>query len=227
MGHRSTAVMALAAIPALGVLAPAGTGPTATLLDAVCVAAWSCTAWLLVVVLLESCADLPGIGLLAAHAVRRIAPASVRSLVRVALGTGLAASVLTAPAALAVERPPTVAGSPADALDWPGLAPVTAPPVAVSTPATSPALPSPHAPAAADPRPTAVSAHPRPPAVSAPRVVEVQPGDSLWSITRRALGPGATEERIAQTWPAWWSANRSVVGDDPGLIHPGDRLTAP
>jgi nucleoid-associated protein YgaU len=57
--------------------------------------------------------------------------------------------------------------------------------------------------------------------------VEVQPGDSLWSITRRALGPGATEERIAQTWPAWWSANRSVVGDDPGLIHPGDRLTAP
>jgi len=73
----------------------------------------------------------------------------------------------------------------------------------------------PRRPAAA---PTAVRPHEQ---------VVVRAGDSLWSIARRQLGPGATDRRVAQTWPRWWAANRSVVGDHPDLIHPGDRLSAP
>lgn len=51
-------------------------------------------------------------------------------------------------------------------------------------------------------------------------------GDSLWSITARLLGhPG--DHVVAEAWPELYSANASVIGDDPGLILPGQRLTIP
>jgi nucleoid-associated protein YgaU len=56
----------------------------------------------------------------------------------------------------------------------------------------------------------------------------VRPGDSLWAIAARHLGsrhPSAAD--IAAAWPSWWVANRDVVGDDPALIHPGQRLDVP
>ncbi|WP_286215232.1 LysM peptidoglycan-binding domain-containing protein [Demequina sediminis] len=52
-------------------------------------------------------------------------------------------------------------------------------------------------------------------------------GDSLWSITASALGEGAREAEIAAAWPALYDANREVIGDDPSLIHPGQRLELP
>jgi nucleoid-associated protein YgaU len=55
----------------------------------------------------------------------------------------------------------------------------------------------------------------------------VQPGDSLWAIAGRQLGPEASDAQIARAWPQWWSANRAVVGDDPNLIHPGTHLVPP
>jgi nucleoid-associated protein YgaU len=57
--------------------------------------------------------------------------------------------------------------------------------------------------------------------------VVVQRGDTLWSIAARHLGAGATDDEITREWPRWWSANRGVVGDDPDLIKPGQRLAPP
>lgn len=57
--------------------------------------------------------------------------------------------------------------------------------------------------------------------------VVVRRGDTLWSITERALGPGASDAEVAAAWPAWYAANRDVVGDDPDLLLPGQVLRAP
>jgi nucleoid-associated protein YgaU len=58
------------------------------------------------------------------------------------------------------------------------------------------------------------------------RQVVVQPGDCLWSIAARLLDQ-PTPTRIAASWPRWWHSNRRVVGPDPNLIHPGQRLRPP
>ena len=243
MRDRVTSAAALAAVPALAALAPSGSGPDAPLLSAIALVAWACTGWLLLVALLESVSRLPGrVGRLGKVLSCRIAPASVRALVRVALGAGVAATLVAGPvasAALAEDRAPTVAGSASDALDWPGLAPLAAWPTATPAEVPNDAGPDPEAQSSAspDPGPPAASAPhtgeasaprhvPQPPDAGSETVV-VRPGDSLWRIARRSLGPSASDQQVARAWPAWWAANRSVLGDDPGLLHPGDRLTAP
>ncbi|GHG47653.1 hypothetical protein GCM10012320_14600 [Sinomonas cellulolyticus] len=55
----------------------------------------------------------------------------------------------------------------------------------------------------------------------------MRPGDTLWSIVARHLGPGATDLEIADAWPAWYAANASGIGEDPDLIRPGLLLTPP
>jgi nucleoid-associated protein YgaU len=60
-----------------------------------------------------------------------------------------------------------------------------------------------------------------------PRPVVVRQGDTLWQIAARQLGFRAGEAEIAAEWPRWYAANRSVIGDDPGLIIPGTLLHAP
>ena len=57
--------------------------------------------------------------------------------------------------------------------------------------------------------------------------VVVLPGDTLWDIAARSLGPRASTSAIARAWPAWFAANRSAIGDDPDLIVPGTVLQAP
>ncbi|BBE23341.1 peptidoglycan-binding protein LysM [Arthrobacter sp. MN05-02] len=57
--------------------------------------------------------------------------------------------------------------------------------------------------------------------------VVVAPGDSLWSIVAARLGPLATPADVAEAWPGWFAANRSVIGDDPSLLLPGQVLHAP
>ena len=46
------------------------------------------------------------------------------------------------------------------------------------------------------------------------------PGDTLWDIAARRLGAGAS-------WPAIYALNRDVIGPDPGVITPGQRLVLP
>lgn len=56
--------------------------------------------------------------------------------------------------------------------------------------------------------------------------VVVRAGDCLWAITERELrDPSAA--RVSARWPSWWRTNRRVIGSDPNLIHPGQRLRRP
>jgi hypothetical protein len=263
--HRLQALLVLSLAPVLAVLAPSpltaapAGGVTAPLVAAVGLLAWAGSGWLLLVVAVTFGARLPGsLGRVAHRISLYVAPASVRRLVRVALGAGIAASVLAGgsvaygdstprpaaaassfewPGVNAVETPVPV---PAD-LDWPGASPsarpatprpaATTPPVATSP--TSPTSPPRHS--APAPVSTPVVGPLARPAVTGPVVVGprvpaavlVRAGDSLWEIAARDLGPGASAAQVAQAWPRWWAANRVLLGDDPGLIHPGDQLAPP
>lgn len=61
----------------------------------------------------------------------------------------------------------------------------------------------------------------------APRTHVVEKGDSLWSISASRLGPDATDAEIDHAWRALWQANRGVVGPDPDVLEPGQRLDVP
>ncbi|GAA2171861.1 hypothetical protein GCM10009784_00110 [Arthrobacter parietis] len=60
-----------------------------------------------------------------------------------------------------------------------------------------------------------------------PEEMVVQPGDSLWSLTARHLGPAASDAKVAEIWPHWYAANRDVIGDNPELLLPGQILHPP
>jgi nucleoid-associated protein YgaU len=60
-----------------------------------------------------------------------------------------------------------------------------------------------------------------------PGTIVVRPGDCLWSIAARHIGPRATDAQVAKEWPRWYAANTDVVGDDPHLLLPGQRLRVP
>lgn len=97
-----------------------------------------------------------------------------------------------------------LAGAPAHAAPRPGPdLPVPARPVAGS--ATAPARAS------------------RP----AGRAVVVRRGDTLWALAEERLPPGATTQVVADIVRAWHAHNRAVIGPDPDLIRPGQRLHAP
>ncbi len=58
-------------------------------------------------------------------------------------------------------------------------------------------------------------------------LVIVRRGDTLWDIAARYLGRDATDSAVAAEWPRWFQANQDVIGDDPDLILPGQRLRPP
>ncbi len=64
------------------------------------------------------------------------------------------------------------------------------------------------------------------PVTEQPSVV-VRRGDTLWGIARVRLGSGADLEATAREVDRWYAVNRDVVGADPDLIHPGQRLEPP
>jgi hypothetical protein len=67
---------------------------------------------------------------------------------------------------------------------------------------------------------------PRPAAASSD-VVVVRPGDTLWGLADESLAPGAPSSAITERWHRIYRANRSVIGDDPDLIVPSQRLRLP
>jgi len=181
---------------------------------------------------------------------------AVGALLGVGLVAGLAPGASVAAPATAVHAASDPLPDPGFApLPGPGIAPLTDPGLAplpepelapLPEPGFAP-LPEPERAPAAD-EPTAsprgwtpdapvVRAHPDlrvlspapRPATShdAPAEVVVQRGDTLWSIAARHLGPDASDAEIAHAWPAWFEANRGVVGDDPDLLRPGQVLRAP
>jgi nucleoid-associated protein YgaU len=58
-------------------------------------------------------------------------------------------------------------------------------------------------------------------------VVTVVSGDSLWSIAERDLPYGATAQAVSVRWHQIYAENRDVIGADPGLLAPGQRLILP
>jgi nucleoid-associated protein YgaU len=61
----------------------------------------------------------------------------------------------------------------------------------------------------------------------AARVVLVRPGDSLWSIAAADLPSTADDAAVATHWRRIYDLNRVLIGPDPDLIHPGQRLELP
>ncbi len=57
--------------------------------------------------------------------------------------------------------------------------------------------------------------------------VVVRGGDTVWAIAKAHLGPGAGIRATARASDRWYQANREVIGPDPDLIHPGQRLNPP
>jgi len=57
--------------------------------------------------------------------------------------------------------------------------------------------------------------------------VVVSPGDSLWSIAAADLPRGASAARVTERWHAVYAANRLLIGPDPDLLEPGQRLRLP
>ena len=70
-------------------------------------------------------------------------------------------------------------------------------------------------------------------------VVVVAPGDCLWSIAAATLAApaddaadhaadhGADDAQVTRRWQAVYRLNRDLIGPDPDLIHPGQRLRLP
>lgn len=75
------------------------------------------------------------------------------------------------------------------------------------------------------------AAAPREPAGAHPaarrEVVTVRPGDSLWTIAADRLGPAAAVADVASYWLRVHALNADLIGPDPDLIHPGQRLRLP
>jgi nucleoid-associated protein YgaU len=208
---------------------------------------WVLAGYLLVAVAAGALAQLLAAVGLAANALTRLTPAGLRRLIETAVTFGVATAVFgsttTIPAMAAVTGIAASANAPrpvppGGALDWPGLPDPATPVVAPShPPRTAPSAPAraiPHHPkASAQPRHhraavglvTGGSSAPATPADSS--TVVVQRGDSLWSIAANRLSPSASDAAIASAWHQWYAANRHVVGADPNLIYPGQRLTPP
>jgi nucleoid-associated protein YgaU len=175
--------------------------------------AWALAGYLAVAVAATAVAHIGSAGSLAMTSIQHIAPARLRRLVDAAISVGVAGAIVgttaAAPAAAisvnhVAVRPPTVAGSP---FDWPGL----------SNPQSPRHSPHHH---------HGVRHHSQQRTVSSGSVV-VAPGDTLWAIAAHHLGPRASAAAVTTAWHAWYAANRSIIGSDPGLIQPGQRLVTP
>jgi len=206
------------------------------LLSSAALAAWVGLGWLGIAIFLELATVLPGAaGRGCAAVAAKTTPTLVRRIVHAAIGVSLLAGPLTAGSAFAAgpsttsststdaDRPNSLAApaetSPAPlSLDRPatGFVPPSPPPAAKRTPAGPAALVT-----------GVVHRDTRDPSDRSTDGYVVRRGDTLWDIAARHLGPGATAVDIARAWPAWYDANRAVIGPDPGVIRPGELLLPP
>ncbi len=229
--------------------------PDEALTALVAVLALLVTAWLSLAVVVELLARVPGrVGRGARAITTAVTPVLVRRTLALLLGAGVAAGLGQGGASAARVGLVVPQATPNPG---PGARPLPDPGWLLAPPAPHPSgTPSPHhqglrAPLAAtapatitapDPGwvPTAPTIRPQPDLrvlSPAPRSrpddddttaeVVVRRGDSLWSIAARHLGPDPSEAEIAEAWPAWYAANREVIGPDPDLLLPGQVLHAP
>ena len=207
MTRRARAVVvaatAVAALLELGLHRPAGLGddptdPTGAIVGAATWVIWALVGYLLLAVAITACGHLGGSTRTTASPAPRWAPRIVRRFVDAAVGATTAAVVVMSGAPVA---------SYADAPP----APLPAGSTATATTLDWPGL---------------VSSPARRQGRTGEEIV-VRPGDSLWTLTARRLGPGASGAQVAAAWPRLYAANRAAIGADPNLIHPGQRLVPP
>jgi LysM domain len=114
------------------------------------------------------------------------------------------------------DRPPRRESAPMDKQPPP---PAAGTPVASQQPEAPVAVPVPEPVT----QPVAV-ALPAPPPIEGD-AYRVRPGDSLWSIAKRLLGPDASNGRIAKEVNRLWQLNAArIATGDASLIHPGTEL---
>jgi nucleoid-associated protein YgaU len=70
-------------------------------------------------------------------------------------------------------------------------------------------------------------AHPRGSEPPSHRTVVVRAGDCLWHLAAADLSAEATDAEIEARWRAIHRLNTAVIGPDPNLLHPGQRLVLP
>ena len=157
-----------------------------------------CAFWLTVGIASSALAQLPGwVGRLCDPVSVRLAPRLVRHLTAITIGSVIATLAPGAQRALADAGAATCLA--VVSLDRP-----TAPPLPCTTRASQ-----------------------RPPSIDRPAEVTVARGDTLWAIAQSRLGASATNRQVAREWPRWYATNRAVIGANPDLIIPGQRLHAP
>jgi nucleoid-associated protein YgaU len=101
-----------------------------------------------------------------------------------------------------------------------GAAQPTAAPTAAGPTSAVPA--SPQRPALASPgaSPAAITASPSPSPIPGAQIYEVQPGDTLLTISEQFYGD-------ATQWQKIYDANKDVIGDNPDSLKIGMRLQIP
>lgn len=121
---------------------------------------------------------------------------------------------------------PSPSPSASPTLEQPQPSPSPSPVVTLAPAVDPPAVVELHAESAAPPLPDRHAARPGQ-GDHASAVHVVARGESLWRIAAEQLGPHASDAAIARAWPLIYQANRSTIGNDPGLILPGQLLTIP
>jgi hypothetical protein len=187
--------------------------------------------WLALALLVSVLAVVPGrVGLAADAIAGHIAPRLLRAAVSALLAgtlTAASATIATAATGGTSSAAATIATAPGSVPRLPSPVWTASPPPADPLPPagwTPPAPPPPRRDLGGDIR--LVSS----PAAAGRQVhddVVVRRGDSLWAIVAAHLGPQASAAEIAAEWPRWYAANRTVIGPDPDLLHPGQRLRPP
>ena len=164
---------------------------------------------------LAAAAQVPGLaGRVAAHTASGLVPSAATGLLRIGLGLAVSTPMMATPPAAAADvsvgpyeaengRPTTVA---LPGIDRPATTPAWGEVAGLTEAGQS------HAPA-----------HER----TTRDAVVVVPGDCLWTIAARAIGPAATDAEIAAAWPRWYARNRVTIGADPDLLIPGMVLRPP
>ncbi len=199
-------------------------------------ALWCVALWLAIGLLAASASAVPGAcGAVAQQLATRLLPAALIRVVAGAAGFGVLMAPVAAGASPVPTRPAVAAAAPAAGASaltaatptpgWPtDDAPL--PRLQFGWPTTAPAPSSPSDPPPTG-RPPGTASPPRKPAPATQAGVTVRPGDCLWLIAARRLGPDASAQQIAADWPHWYQANRAQIGDDPAVIHPGQLLRPP
>ncbi|MDQ1751167.1 MAG: hypothetical protein QOE71_2223 [Pseudonocardiales bacterium] len=198
-----------------------GAGADRAALALVTAALWLTAAWLALALAATLAGSCPGRFGRGSHILAsRVAP---RTLRRIVIGAAGASILLGSSSALAEPgpAPPTSTMVTTTSERTPPIPPVPWP----TSTASGPSAPLPVAVVPLQPP----DAKPGRRAVQPPQEgrVTVTAGQSLWLIAAHRLGPTASDQQVATEWPRWYRANRGVIGADPALIRPGERLTVP